>query len=186
MARGKKVIFDESQLKELQQLIDKGVRQADIAKHFGVTDDSIRKICRENGIEVRMPHKGSCIVCGDTFYSNVKGAKVCKKAHHRTCVICGKDFIVDRRDVRDTCPGQCTSLKKYGTKHPGQAKEVIKKRRSTVREKYGVDSVSQIAGHKERIAATCLEKYGATSYAGSEVGRAATRATNKEKYGGAA
>ena len=41
-----KVIFSQDQLSELKDLMDKGVRQIDIAKHFGVTDDTIRRICR--------------------------------------------------------------------------------------------------------------------------------------------
>lgn len=180
---GKKVVFNESQLEELKQMMNDGIRQTDIAKHFKVTDDTIRRICRENKIQIRMPHKCKCIICGDVFYSNIKGAKTCKKEHHRTCTICGKDFIVDRTDIRDTCPGKCTCLSKYGVDHASKVQQTTEKRISTTREKYGVDNVSQLADHQEKSKMTCLEKYGSISYAGSEEGRSRIRATNLEKYG---
>ena len=90
----KKIVFNNDQLSELKIMMNDGVRQTDIAKHFKVTDDTIRRICRENDIEVKMPYKCKCIICGNTFYSNVKRAKTCKKDHHSSCSICGKDFII--------------------------------------------------------------------------------------------
>ena len=178
-----KIIFSTEQLTELRTLIDSGMRQTDIAKHFNVTDDTIRRICREQGWEIRMPHKCTCILCGDVFYSNIKGAKTCKKEHHRNCVICGKDFVVDRTDIKDTCSRECTSLKKYGVRHYLQAEEVKQKRAQTNLEKYGVDNPGKMPDHLEKCEATNLKKYGAKSYAGSVEGRAHIRATNLEKYG---
>lgn len=180
---GKKVMFNESQLEELKQMMNDGIRQTDIAKHFKVTDDTIRRICRENEIQVRMPHKCKCIICGDVFYSNIRGTKTCKKEHHRTCIICGKDFIVDRTDIRDTCSRKCTCLSRYDVDHASKVQQTTEKRIATVREKYGVDNVSQLADHQEKSRMTCLGKYGSISYAGSEEGRARIRVTNLEKYG---
>lgn len=179
----KKITFTELQLAELKAMLDHGIKQTDIAKHFHVTDDTIRKICHENGFEIRMPHKCVCVICGDVFYSNIKGAKTCKKEHHWNCVVCGKDFIVDRSEIRDTCSLKCYSLQRYGVDHPAKSKKSIDKRQATVKEKYGVDSVSQLPGHKEKSAESCLKKFGATSYAGSEEGKAAIRKTNLERYG---
>ena len=71
----KKIVFSNEQLNELKSLIDQNMRQTDIAKHFNVTDDTIRRICRENDIEIKMPNKCVCIICGETFYSNIKGGK---------------------------------------------------------------------------------------------------------------
>lgn len=178
-----KIVFSTEQLTELRTLIDSGMRQTDIAKHFNVTDDTIRRICREQGWKIRMPHKCTCILCGDVFYSNIKGAKTCKKEHHRNCVICGKDFIVDRTDIKDTCSRECTSFKKYGVKHHLQAVEVKQKRVQTNLERYGVDNPGKMPDHLEKCEATNLKKYGAKSYAGSVEGRAHTRKTNLEKYG---
>ena len=127
----KKVVFNDEQLKELKQLMDQNVRQTDIAKHFHVTDDTIRRICRENDLEIKMPHKCVCIICREVFYSNIKGAKVCKKEHHRKCVICGNDFIVNRTDVRETCSGECECLRKYGVKHAQGLPQAIEKRKET-------------------------------------------------------
>lgn len=179
----KKITFTSEQLKELQDLMNQGMRQTDIAKHFKVTDDTIRRICKENGFEVRMPHKCVCAICGETFYSNKKDAKTCNKEHHRICVVCGKDFIVDRWDIRDTCPGQCTSIKKYGTNHHLQSKKVIAKRKETCLEKYGVDNIGKLPDHLEKMEATSLQKYGVKNYASTQECQDKRRATNLEKYG---
>lgn len=180
---GRKIVFNEQQLAELKGMLDQGVRQNDIAEHFHVTDDTVRRICRENELQIRMPHKCVCVICGDVFYSNIKSAKTCSKEHHRVCKVCGKDFIVDRYDIRETCSGECTSIDRYGVKHPQGREDVKAQRIQTLMEKYGVINPSQLSDHKEKSQATCLEKYGATSYAGSEKGRAKTRATNLERYG---
>lgn len=179
----KKIVFTADQISELKQLMEQGIRQSDIAKHFKVTDDTIRKICKENDLIVKMPHKCKCIICGDIFYSSVRNAKTCNKEHHSKCVVCGKDFIVSRTDIKDTCSRECTSIKNYGVIHPRKSEEVKNKSKQTLIDRYGVDNPGKLSDHKEKTEKTCLEKYGATSYAGSEEGRKATRQTNLEKYG---
>lgn len=179
----KKIIFNTEKLMELKSMVNQGVKQTDIAKHFKVTDDTIRKICKENDIQIRMPHKCTCIICGEIFYSNVKWAKTCNKEHHRTCVVCGKDFIVDRSDIRDTCKGECSSIKKFGVKHPQQSQEAKDKRRETCLEKYGVDNVGKLPDHQSKCEATMLVKYGNKCYNATPEGRARIRKTNLEKYG---
>ena len=178
-----KITFSQDQILELNNLITKGLKQSDIAKHFNVTDDTIRRICKENNIEIRMPHECICIICGDTFFSNVKGAKTCNKEHHKICSVCGQDFIVDRFNIRNTCSRECYSIEKYGVKHHLQNKAVVEKRIATLQDKYGVTNVSQLFDHNEKSKNTCLEKYGSESYASSEEGRRTIRKTNLEKYG---
>jgi len=180
---GRKIVFTESQLIELKSLINSGMRQTDIAKHFSVTDDTIRRICRENEIVVKMPHKCICSICGDVFYSNVKDAKTCSKEHHRNCVVCGKDFIVDRYNVRNTCSAKCSSVKKYGVEFYLQSREAKEKTKQTLKEKYGVENISQVKEVKDKVKQTCLEKYGAENYMQTEEGQAKRKATNLEKYG---
>lgn len=180
---GKKIVFTPEQLEELKSLMAQNMRQTDIAKHFGVTDDTIRRICRENELEIKMPYKCICIICGDVFYSNRPDAKTCKKEHHRTCVVCGKDFIVDRWDIRDTCSGRCTSLKHYGTEHPRNSETVKSKARQTCLEIYGVDNPGKMLDHKEKIEATSLEKYGAKNYASTQECQEKRKATNLKKFG---
>ena len=117
----RKVVFSEDKLIELKKMINEGVRQLDIAKHFNVTDDTIRRICRENDIEISQPYICVCRICGDTFRSNIKNAKYCKKQHKRICKVCGTEFIIDTSDVRETCSRKCTNLLKYGTEWPIQS-----------------------------------------------------------------
>ena len=37
----KKIVFTEEQIEELRDLVEQGVRQVEIAKHFSVTDDTV-------------------------------------------------------------------------------------------------------------------------------------------------
>lgn len=177
----KRIQFTKFQINELKDLMNQGFSQLQIADHFSVTDDTIRRICKENGIEVNMPYKCKCVICNEIFYSNIKGAKTCKKEHHRICEVCGKDFIVDRYDIRTTCKGECSSLLKYGTKHPASSEIVSSKMKETLRNKYA-DPI-EIQKLREKQEKACLEMYGAKSWARSEVGRKQTHETNFKKYG---
>lgn len=178
-----KIIFNAAQIEELRKLVSKGMRQEDVAKHFNVTADTIRRICKENNIQVKMPYQCTCVICGDKFYSNIRNAKTCSKEHKQICAICGKEFIVDRYNIRNTCSPKCYSLQKYGVEHPSSARENVEKRKLAIKEKYGVNNVSQLADHAEKSENTCLTKYGATSYAGSQEGRAHIQSTNLDRYG---
>lgn len=78
-----------------------------------------------------------CIYCGDWFMPKSGVALVCDKTHYQKCEICGKEFVRTPSTDGDnitTCSPECTkeklkirSLKKYGTEHPMQSKEVQKK-----------------------------------------------------------
>lgn len=179
----KKKLFTEEQLEELKQMMEDGVRQTDIAEHFNMTADTLRKRCREAGLEIRMPHKRVCAICGETFYTNIPKAKTCKKEHHRICKVCGKDFIVDRDDIRDTCPGDCTAIDRYGTTNVHNRPEVAAKRKATMLKKYGVEYYTQLPEVVERRKKANLEKYGVEWYTQTEEYQKKKKATNLERYG---
>lgn len=179
----RKVVFSEDKLIELKKMTDEGVRQLDIAKHFNVTADTIRRICRENDIEISQPYICVCHICGDTFRSNIKNAKYCKKQHKRICKVCGAEFIVDTSDVRETCSRKCTNLLKYGTEWPIQS--VIQKNKliHNLQSKYGVTNVSQLPDHSDKVKKTCLEKYGVDNYRKTEECQKRIETTCLNKYG---
>ena len=179
----KKIVFTEQQIEELRELVEQGVKQADIAKHFSVTDDTVRRLCKENGIDVKMPHRCVCIICGQEFRSNRKDAKTCNKDHYRNCVVCGAEFLVDRWNIKETCSIKCESQLKYGVDHYLQANEIKDKRKQTLQEKYGVQNVSQLDSVKEKVKQTNLEKYGVRNYMQTEEGQVKRKATNVERYG---
>ena len=178
-----KIVFSSKQLNELKELVASGMKQADIARHFNVTDDTIRRICREENIEIKMPHKCKCIICGDIFYSNVKGAQTCNKEHHRICKICGKDFIVDRFDIRETCKGECTNLAKYGVKSTNSLKSVQAKKVTTTLEHYGAEYLMQLPEYQAKYKQTMIDKYGVDNPNKSPEIREKSRMTTLQRYG---
>lgn len=179
----KKVVFNNDQLNDLKRMITEGVRQTDIAKHFDVTDDTIRRICKENNIDIKMPYIRICQLCGDTFRSNIKNAKYCKKEHKRICKVCGKEFIVDTSDVRDTCSRKCTNLLKYGAEWPTQSDSQKKKLVNILQSKYGVTNVSQLSDHQDKVKKTCIEKYGVNNYRKTEECQKKIEETCLQRYG---
>lgn len=178
-----KIIFSSDQLNRLKELVTSGMRQTDIAKHFNVTDDTIRRICREENIEIKMPHKCKCIICGDTFYSNIKGAQTCNKEHHRICKVCGKDFIVDRFDIRETCKGECTNLAKYGVKSTNSLKSVQAKKVATTLERYGAEYLMRLPEYQAKYKQTIVERYGVNNPNKLPEVREKIELTNLERYG---
>ena len=101
-----------------------------------------------------------CIYCGDWFIPKSGVALVCDKTHYQKCEICGKEFVRTPSTDADnitTCSPECTkeklrihSLKKYGTEHPMQSKEVQKKFHAAMKAKYGVEHALQIPGKVEQ------------------------------------
>ena len=160
----KKIIFTDEQLNMLKLLIDSGRSQSHLAKYFKVTDDTIRRICKENAIQI-LPLIYTCEICGKQFRSNLKTAKYCKDTHIRKCVVCGKAFEVDTSNVQQTCSRRCTNLHKYGTEWPTQSESQKMKLVSSLQSKYGICNVSQLPDHLSKSENTCLEKYGETNYA---------------------
>jgi hypothetical protein len=55
---------------------------------------------------------------------------------------------------------QITNLDKYGYKYGLQNPDIIKRRISSIREKYGVNNISQVDGISEKKQETCLKNYG--------------------------
>lgn len=179
----KKVMFTAEQLQELKYMIDSGCTQTKIAKHFDVTDDTIRRICKENDITVLPPHICTCEICGKQFRSNLKTAKYCKDKHIRKCVVCGKEFEVDISNIQQTCSRRCTNLRKYGTEWPTQSDSQKMKLVSSLQSKYGVCNVSQLPDHLSKSENTCLEKYGETNYAKTRECKQRIRDTNMHQFG---
>ena len=179
----KKITFSKNQLAELKNLIEQGHTQSEIASHFEVTADTIRKICRENHIDLSMKHLCKCVICGDEFYSQRKGQKTCNKDHYSKCVICGNEFKVDRFNIKQTCSAECTCMLNRGTLYPTQSSEVKEKIKSTCQIKYGVDHASQAESVKQKVAETCIAKYGVSNYRATQECESKIRQTNLEKYG---
>lgn len=179
----KKIIFSKNQLTELKNLIEQGHTQSEIASHFEVTADTIRKICRENQIDSSIEHLCKCVICGDEFYSRRKGQKTCNKDHYSKCVICGNEFKVDRFNIKQTCSAECTCMLNRGTLYPTQSSAVKEKIKSTCQIKYGVDYVSQAESVKQKVAETCIAKYGVSNYRATQECESKIRQTNLEKYG---
>ena len=177
-----KIIFNNDQLLELKSLMNEGIRQTDIAKHFHVTDDTIRRICKENGISVTQPYVCTCKLCGQTFRSNIKSAKYCKKLHKRTCIICGEEFVVDVSNVKETCSRTCTNLLKYGTAWPIQSASQQNNLRNNLLQKYGVVNVSQLSDHNEKVKQTCIRKYGVDNYRKTDECQRRIEQTCLERY----
>ena len=179
----KKIIFTNEQLDMLKLLIDSGHSQSHLAKYFKVTDDTIRRICKENAIQILPPHICTCEICGKQFRSNLKTAKYCKDTHIRKCVVCGKAFEVDISNAQQTCSRRCTNLHKYGTEWPTQSESQKLKLVSSLQSKYGICNVSQLPDHLSKSENTCLEKYGETNYAKTEECKQRIRDTNMKKFG---
>ena len=179
----RKIVFNEDRLNDLKRLIDEGVRQSDIAKHFDVTDDTIRRICKENNIDIKMPYICVCQLCGDTFRSNIKNAKYCKKEHKRICKVCGKEFIVDTSNIRETCSRKCTNLSKYGTEWPIQSDSQKKKLIDNLQSKYSIANVSQLSDHQDKVKETCLKKYGVDNYRKTKECQRKIEETCFQRYG---
>lgn len=77
-----------------------------------------------------------------------------------------------------------TCYKKYGCKNIlAYDSPVIKKYKSELMEKYGVDNPFQVEEYKQKIKKTCMEKYGFESAAMAESIKEKQKKTMMEKYG---
>ena len=112
-----------------------------------------------------------------------RGAKTCKKEHHRTCKVCGKDFIVDREDIRDTCKGECSNIVKWGYANPHMSPVVKQHKVEGTRKRFGVDYASQSEEIKNKFKETCLQRYGVENPNQSPEIHAKIQQTNLERYG---
>lgn len=179
----KKIVFTDDQVNAVKEMIERGIRQSDIAKHFHITDDTLRRICKENNIEVKKPYICVCELCGKSFRSNIKTAKYCNMDHRRKCIVCGKEFTLDTSNIRETCSRRCTNIYKFGTEWPSQSASVKKKKRNTLISKYGITNVSQMKDHNEKVKTTCLSKYGVDSYAKTKECKDKVSSTCMKRYG---
>ena len=113
------------------------------------------------------------------------------------CPICNKPlkFIGFSNGYQQYCSYKCannkevikkrkqTCLEKYGVENPNQFNEFKEKSKQTCLEKYGVENPFSSEKIKEQIKQTCLEKYG-VEYSGQiESSREKTKQTMLNKYG---
>lgn len=118
-----------------------------------------------------------CQVCGKTFEgsTSVKLCDECKeRERHVNCVVCGKEFVATTSQMYVyksrgwlTCSKKCAN----------------EARKSTCRERYGVDFVTQTEEHKEKAKATNLERYGVENVLQNPEIEARREQTNLERYG---
>ena len=78
-----------------------------------------------------------------------------------------RTFISMKKGYRKFCGNlgacQCNLTAKSDFWKSTNHEQITKKRKQTVRKKYGVDSVSQLVEIKDKIANTCLKRYGTKS-----------------------
>ena len=100
--------------------------------------------------------------------------KFIRKEDEGFCIVCGKEaiFMSVNKGYSDRCRNlECsktlkkdatkrTSLLKYGTESPNQAKEVKEKQKQAFIDKYGVDNPWKAKEVQEKIKNTLQEKYG--------------------------
>ena len=124
--------------------------------------------------------------------------KFIRKENEGFCVVCGKEaiFMSVNRGYSDRCRNlECskvlkkeatkrTSLLKYGTESPNQAKEVKEKQKQAFINKYGVDNPWKAEEVKEKIKKTNLDKYGVDHPHKNKEIRQKAENTIIDRYGG--
>lgn len=64
-----------------------------------------------------------------------------------------------------------TCLERYGVEIPLKLEHIKKKQHQTCLERYGVESTGQVKEFREKAKKTCLERYGVESYSQTKIGR---------------
>jgi len=97
---------------------------------------------------------GFCLVCGEptTFRGLIGWAKFCRNSR------CSQVHESTKNKKKEN------SLKKYGTEHPSQCKEIRDKTDKTNLEKYGNKCSLQCEENQEKSKKTKLERYGSMYY----------------------
>lgn len=112
----------------------------------------------------------TCVLCGNIFVPNSGSQTACNALHHDKCEICGKEFIrtvANKIDGVTTCSRECTnkklklrSLRKYGTEHLMQSKQVQNNFHEAMKHKYGYEHALQVKSIKSKQEATNLSQFG--------------------------
>lgn len=161
----KKRVFTSEQIDKIKEMIDSNCTQQEIAEYFSTTDTLIRKICRENGIELKRASKVyTCVVCGKEFLADHKSA-VCPECKDTpaVCVVCGKEFKRIFPYTQKTCSSKCRGIYR---KESGIAQQVGSKMKATKLERYGTLDPSEVSKLKNdseelspRICALCGKEF---------------------------
>lgn len=136
-----------------------------------------------------------CKLCCKNFKGKIKNSNVCEDPHYGKCVICENQFVItDNHRPSKTCSSSCasslshtleakenrikSSLERYGTEYPFQAKEVVEKIKKSLDnskkdmrigserwkemldKKYDVENISQVEEIKLSKKKTYYQKYG--------------------------
>lgn len=121
----------------------------------------------------------------------------------KICPVCGKGILKFNGNERNGyfirgCSKKCiyilrneksknTSLMKYGTTYPTQNKQeninIVKKRKQTCLERYGVECIANDPEFRERKKQKCLEKYGVEYAFQSDEVKEKIKQTCLERYG---
>ena len=122
-----------------------------------------------------------CELCGDEFTASSSSAKYCDKVHTKPCPICGKPVVVEKGkeyQPAKCCSIECTNklreqtcLEKYGVSIASQndtvrqklhdialSDEVVRKRKATSIDNWGVDNPAKHPDIKSKISETVSSK----------------------------
>lgn len=100
-----------------------------------------------------------------------------------TCEICEKEISVRGRNFRDFICRLCRKSKTESSKSEEAKLQELQKRKKTLLEKYGTESLINIPGVKEKCKQIFLDKYGVENPAQSKEVQTIIKKHNIEKYG---
>lgn len=74
---GGKLLFNKAQLDEVKAMVIRGRTKGAIAQHFGVSTNTIYKLCKEHDFQPDYRYTHKCILCGVEFRSGLEHAIFC-------------------------------------------------------------------------------------------------------------
>jgi len=132
-----------------------------------------------------------CKICGKEFIPSREHKTICSNPHYRICVVCGKEFEVTKgMGNRTCCSTECTVKKRastmqdrFGVSSSMESPELRKKAQQTTFKHFGVYHSSQSKEVQKKIKQTCLERYGVDAIAKCEIAKQKSKETCLRKYG---
>lgn len=110
-----------------------GISYARIAEELILSLNTVKSVCRRNGIKISRPEErpsGVCKTCGEPLRQVAGGRQKtfcsdkcrylwwnrsrCRHPYRLTCSYCGKQFISYGNKSRKFCGRDCYSLSRYG------------------------------------------------------------------------
>lgn len=133
----KKVTLTFEQIEKLRKLAATGdYDQIELGQFFGISDQMVRKLSKENNITLRRKQRTyTCVVCNNEFRAE-RPTAICPKckATPAKCVICGKEFVRKQPYTQKTCSEKCRGLYRAQS---GIGKEGAAKMKQTKLARYG-------------------------------------------------